>query len=43
MANMTALFDVLDASDNDDLNLSTIVAADVQVQIEDCCCCCCCC
>jgi hypothetical protein len=43
MANMNDLFEVLDASDADDLNFAIISAAEADVVIEDCCCCCCCC
>ncbi len=43
MANMNSLFEVLDASDSDDLNFATIVAqvAPDVIVVEDCCCCSC--
>ncbi len=44
MANMTNLFEILDASDSDDLDFGAISAQSsaIDITIEDCCCCCCC-
>lgn len=44
MANMNNLFEILDASDSDDLDFAAISAQALSdISIEDCCCCCCCC
>jgi hypothetical protein len=43
MANMNNLFEILDASDADDLDFAAISAQLSDISIEDCCCCCCCC
>ena len=43
MSNVNTLFEILDASDSDDLNLENVLTqASPDVIIEDCCCCCCC-